>query len=240
MVDEKKDEAVQQPAPEGKAVKETPAPNQNPSEESQKRIKELENQVKERDAQISDLNTTKATIEARQREVEESVKKSGVADETKARVKRILETSSYDPDSASAELTVLLSEVQSKAARDAVMNAQQAITIQSTIDKLRKGIKNDNPEFDEDVVDVVLERADALARTGKVKTAEEAVKKATDFVKSKFESYAKAKNSAPPLPEGALAETGANKPPEKAKPDTVPTPEQEIEDRKTVLQKKVI
>lgn len=238
---EKKPDVQPQPAPAGAEPKPTPEPNQGPSaEELRKQNEQLQQQLKERDAQIADLNTTKATIEARQKEIDDAAKKGGDVAKVQDRVKKIMETASLDPEEAAKELTSLLTEVQSNASKSAVIQAQQAIQFQTTIDKLRAGVKASNPDFDDDIVDVIMDRANMIATTGKYKTADEAIKAATDFVKSKFEGYAQKKNSAPPLPDGALAEAGGNRPPEKPKPETIITPEQEIETRKSGMQKKIL
>lgn len=218
-----------------------PAPNPSPSaDELLKKNQELEKQIKERDTQIADLSTTKATIEARQKQMDEDRRKQTTNSDLTAKLKQINEKRAYDPEGADADMANLLSEVQEQASKDAVVRAQQTVTAQTTIEKLRMGVKSSNPDFDDDVVDVIMSRANELALSGKFKTADEAIKAAIDFVKSKFDSYAQKKNAVPSLPDGTFAETGANKPPEKAKETPIPTPEQEIEERKTIQQKKII
>jgi hypothetical protein len=119
--------------------------------------------------------------------------------------------------------------------------AQGAVSQQTTIQNLKMGVKSSNPEFDDDVVDYVMERADMLARTGKFKTAQEAIEAATTLVKSKFEGYAQKRNQTPPLPEGARAESGNNPPPAPpVKEATIPTPSEELEQRRASLSKKII
>jgi hypothetical protein len=231
MPDEKKPDEGQVTPPEGSVPNPTPTPNPGPSvEDLQKQLNEVQDQIKERDAKIADLETTRATIEARERQVKEQELRKNADADMKQRIAKINERRAYDPEGADGEMASLLSEVQSKAASDAVSKAQQVINHQTAIEKLKSGVKTANPDFDDDVVDVILDRANALAGTGKFKTAEEAVKAATDFVKQKFEGYAKKRNAIPPLPPGASAEGGgSNTPPPTPEPAKEVSPQEEIE-----------
>lgn len=217
--------------------------NQGPSaQELRKQNEELQKQIKERDTQISDLNTTKATLEARFSQINNQADKVNTQGnkEIEERAKRIMQNAAYDPEGAGVELTQLLSEMQTNVSREAVTKAQQSIQQQTTIEKLRQGVKTTNADFDDDVVDTIMLRADEFARSGKYKTAQEAIDAATTFVKSKFDAYAQKKNAAPLLPAGALAEAGNNRAPEPAKVETIPSPLEELESRKVGLQKKIL
>jgi len=231
MTEDKKPVEENQQPPEGGQGNPQSVPNQSPSaEELQKKNDELQNQMKERDAKIQDLETIRATIEARQRQVDDANTKAKTDEGLRDRIKTINDRRAYDPDGADTEMATLLSEVQSKAAQTAVQQAQAAMTQQTTIQKLKNGVKSANPDFDDDVVDVIMERANSFATTGKYRTAEEAIKAATDFVKAKFEGYAQKKNAIPPLPEGASAEGGgANNPPTPPPPNKVLSPLDELE-----------
>lgn len=230
-------------APEGEKTQVETIKNEGPSvEELRKQNEEFQKQIKERDTQIADLNTTKATLEARFSQINSTADRVATEGnkDLQERAKKIMQNATYDPEGAGAELTNLLSEMQTNVSRDAVTKAQQAIQSQTTIEKLRQGIKSSNPEFDDEVVDVIMNRADEIARSGKVKTADEAISAATTFVKSKFDAYAQKKNAAPVLPAGALAEGGSNRAPEVPKAETIPSAADEIEARKTGLQKKIL
>lgn len=219
----------------------TPPVNPSPSDEQQKKIKELEDTLREKDTKIADLETTRATIEARQRQVNDANNKKNADETLKQRISQINERRVYDPEGADTEMASLLGEIKTQSAKDAVLEAQNIISQQSTVEKLKMGVKSSNPDFDDDIVEVIMQRANILAQTGKYKTADEAIKAATDFVKSKFDGYATKKNATPSIPDGAKAEEGGNKLPETpAKDDKIPTPEEEIESRKAGLQKKIL
>jgi predicted nuclease with TOPRIM domain len=188
MADEIKPAGNEGQPPAGGTPPTPPPANQGPSvEELQKQNKELQDQMKERDTKIADLETTKATIETRQRQIDEAKIKQTTDETLKQRISQINERRAYDPDGADAEMANLLSEVRTQTAQDAVRQAQVIITQQTTLEKIRMGVKSSNPDFDDDVVEVIMQRANILASTGKYKTADEAVKAATDFVKQKFE-----------------------------------------------------
>jgi len=202
-----------------------------------KRLADLEREIKERDAKISDLSTTISTIEERQRQIETAKNSKQTDDELEQRLQQIEEMRITDPQGAAKETAKLFKETQARASQQ----AQGAVSQQATLEKLKMGVKSSNPDFDDDVVDYVMERADMLARTGKFKTAEEAIAAATTLVKSKFDGYAQKRNSTPPLPEGAKAETGNNPPPTPvAKEPVIPSPNEELEARKSTLQRKII
>jgi len=239
MTDEIKPEAEQQPKSEGEAVKTTPEPNQGPSaEELQKQIKELEEKQKAKDAEIADLRTTRATIEARHKQVQVDVTNDT---EFEKRLAQIEEQRAYDPQGAAKAMASLLKEVKTKSTEEAVSKARSVISQETTIEKLRNGVKSSNPEFDDDVIDVIMDRANQFASTGQYKTAEEAIKAASDFVKSKFEGYAKKRNTVPPLPSGAKAEGGgANTPPKPQEPEKLKSPLEEIEEHNEARNKKAL
>lgn len=242
MADERKPNADEQKPPEGGAEQKPPEPNPGPSvEELRKQNEELQKQMKERDAKISDLETTKATIEARQRQLDENNRVKEADENLQKRISQINERRVYDPEGADKDLASLLSEVKTEAARNAVTEAQTIISQQSTIEKLRLGVKTSNPDFDEDVVDVIMQRANYLATTGKYKTAEEAIKAATDYIKQKFDNYAQKRNTPPPLPPGAIAEGGgANMPPKPPEPPKEKTPLDELEEANEAKRNKII
>lgn len=240
--DEKKQPEQEIEKPEGESTPSEGMPNQKPDETSQK-IAELEAKIKEKDTQLSDMSTTVSTIEKRYREVNEKSQGKVDSDELQARAKNILENAAYDPESASKELASLIGEVTQKASKTALTQAQQSMKQEAALNSLKASIKQKNPHFDDDVVDTIIQKADILAGQGKAKTAEDAINQATDFIKSKFDNYAKQVSAAsqpPELPEGARAEIGINKEPEKPKVETVPTPEQELQERQGLLQKKVL
>ena len=231
-------------APEAKATEKAPeqkAPETPPAKtevsEAQKIRDEYESKLKERDTKISDLSTTISTIEQRQRELETAKHTKQTDDELETRLQEIEEMRLTDPQNAAKETAKLFRETQSRASQQ----AQGTISAQSQIEKLKMGVKSSNPDFDDDVVDYVMERADTLARTGKFKTAQEAIEAATTLVKSKFDGYASKKNATPPLPEGAKAEIGNNPPPVKTVTEPeLPTVSQELEARKANLNKRII
>lgn len=212
-----------------------PAPPAAPVETPEQKAERLEKELRERDGKIQDLSTTIATIEQRQRQLETQQPPQG--DELQKELEAIEELRLTDPAAAAKKNAELLRKISDTAAQ----RAQSSIAYQTVIDKLRAGVKAENPDFDEDVLDYVMERADKLATTGKFKTAEEAVKAATTLVKSKFEGYAQKRNATPPLPPGALAENGGNPPPAPEPKDTpLPTAAEEIGQRKDALQRKII
>lgn len=210
-------------------------PNQGPSaEELQKQNKELqekyEAELKARDAKIADLETTRATIEARERQIKEAAASGADDTNLQVRITQINERRAYDPAGADADMAKLLKEERTKAAQEAAKVVDQQFTTKTFIEKLREGVKSTNPDFDDDITDVVMQQADTYAKTGKYRSADEAVKAATEFVKVKFENYAKKKNLVPPLPAGAHAEGGgANQPPKAPEPEKILSPLEELE-----------
>jgi hypothetical protein len=230
--------------PEQKEAAPEVKPNQGPSaEELQKQNKELqeryEAELKARDAKISDLETTKATIEARERQIKEASATKADSGELEARIARINDIRAYDPKQADSEMARLLTDIETKSAEKAALKVQQEFTTKTYVEKLRDGVKSTNQDFDDDIVDVVMTQADVFARTGRYKTADEAVKAATDLVKLKFETYAKKKNAVPPLPSGAMAENGgANQPPKPPEPEKVLSLSEEIEKANEEARKK--
>ena len=239
VVTEVKEEIKQEvKAPESKAPEpkapETKAPEMSAEA---KRLSDLEAQLKERDTKISDLSTTISTIEERQRQIEAAKQIQQSDDDLEKRLQQIEEIRLTDPNGAAREQAKLFKEIRSSAAQQ----AQGAVSQQATLEKLRSGVKSSNPDFDDDVVDYVMERADVLARTGKFKTADEAIEAATTLVKSKFEGYAKKRNASPVIPDGAKAETGNNPPPATTpKEAVIPSPAEELEARKSAQQRKII
>lgn len=242
MAEEKKPEGQEPIVPAGTGQPKPDAPNPAPSaDELLKQKQELENKLKEKDAKIADLETTRSTIEARQRQVDEDNKKHNADDSLKQRISSINERRAYDPEGADTEMASLLSETKKQAAQEAVTQAQQIITQQTFVEKLRLGVKSANPDFDDDIVNVVMQQANIFAGTGKYKTPDEAVKAATDFVKQKFDSYAQKKNAKPPLPDGARAEDGgANQPPPPPAPEKVLSPLEELEQANEAKRKRTL
>lgn len=218
-------------------VEKAPEPVKVEVSEAQKLRDEYEAKIKERDAKIADLSTSISTIEQRQRELESAKQSKQTDDELEKRLQEIEDMRLTDPQAAAKETAKLFRETQSRASQQ----AQGTISAQAQIEKLKMGVKSSNPDFDEDVVEYVMERADVLARTGKFKTAQEAIDAATTLVKSKFDGYASKKNLTPPLPEGAKAEVGNNPPPvPKAVEAELPTASQELEARKAKIHSKII
>ena len=228
--------APQEPKP---AAPSTPPaqPPAAPAETAEQRAARLERELQERDSKINDLSTTLATIDQRQRELEARTAKGQTEDEIEKESREIAELMLVDPAAAARKNAELLRKIQ----RNASQQAQGTIAHQTIVEKLRAGVKSSNPDFDEDVVDYVMERADKLASTGKFKTAEEAVNAAVTLVKSKFDGYAHKRNSAPPLPQGALVEGGGNPPPAPApKAEVLPTPAEELGNRREAQMRKII
>lgn len=237
---EKKPEVENPTPPAGSEGNTTPAPNPGPSvDELLKQKEELEAKLKERDTKIADLETTNATIAARQRDVDAAKAKQTTDADLKRRISQINERRAYDPEGADAEMASLFAEVKSQSTDEAVKKAQAAMTQQTTLEKLRTGVKSSNPEFDDDIADLVMAKANEFATTGRYKTADEAIKAATDFVKSKLDSYAQKKNAVPQLPPGARAENGgSNQPPKPPEPEKEKTALDEIEEFNTAKARK--
>ncbi len=242
MPEETKPEGQEPQPPAGNEPQPPSAPNQGLSaDELLKQKQELEAKIKERDSRIADLETTKATIESRQKQIDEENLKKNADTSLQQRISQINERRGFDPDGADREMASLLSEVKSQAAKDAVVQARQIIAQETSIERLKSGVKSSNPAFDDDIVEVVMERANALAMTGKYKTAQEAVDAATEFVKTKFESYAQKKNAVPPLPLGAGAERGgANMPPRPPEPPKEKTLADEIAEANEAKRRKLL
>ncbi len=230
-------EVKEEVKPDVKVEKVEAAPVKPEVSEAQKLRDEYEAKIKERDSKIADLSTSISTIEQRQRELESAKTTKVTDDEIEQRLTQIEEMRLTDPQAAAKETAKLFRETQSRAAQQ----AQGTISAQSQIEKLKLGVKSSNPDFDDDVVDYVMERADTLARTGRFKTAQEAIEAATTLVKSKFDGYASKKNAAPPLPEGAKAEVGNNPPPAPKPIETaLPSASEELEARKAKIHSKII
>lgn len=242
MAEENKPAGQEGQPPAGGAPATPPPANSGPSvEELQKQNQKFQEEIKERDTKIADLENTRATIEARQRQVEEERQKQGTEETLKERISRINERRVYDPDGADSEMASLLGEVKTQAAKDAVGQAQGIITQQTIVEKFKTGIKKDNPDLNDELVDDVMAKANMLASTGGFKTAEEAIAAATKYVKGKLDSYAQKKNAAPPLPAGARAEGGgANQPPPPLEPEKEKTPLEEIEEANTAKNKRIL
>ena len=189
-----------------------PAPNPKPSDEQQKKIKELEEQIKERDAKNAELATTIATIEARERDLRIQKNKELTDTELKDRIKQINERRAYDPDGADAEMAQLLQErdrqIEEKAAQRAIATVHQ----NSLAEKALNGIKTANPEFSDKVAQQVLQLAIEYAGTRKYSNDEAAIAAATRDIKAELDNYATKKNASPQLPPGASAERGGGNP----------------------------
>lgn len=197
---------------------------------------DYQEELKKKDAQIQDLQNTVATIEERTRALTAKGDNKGASD-INDRVEKIMENSVVDPKAAAAEMTKLLNEMQT----GAVTQAQSVIAGQTIVEKLKNGVRQAHPNFDDATVEYVMQQADAYAKTGKYKTAKEAVDAAANYTKSVFDNYAKKANVAPPLPPGAGAKTGPNTPPAPAPAAPVlPTPGEEIAERQTAQQRKII
>lgn len=225
--------APAQPAAAAPAAPETPAapaaPAQPAGETAEAKAARLERENTE-------LQTTLATIQQRNREVTE--RGGGMKeDELDKELARIEELRLTDPDGAVKANAELLRKIT----RSASSMAQGAITQQVIIDKLKAGVKSSNPDFDDETVDYVMEQADRLATTGRFKTPEEAVSAATNLVKSKFDAYAKKKNAIPPLPPGARAEAGGSPAPApEPKDQPLPTAAEELQTRREGMQNKIL
>ena len=212
-------------------------PANPPAETADQKAARLEQELKDAQAKNTDLSTTIATIEERERDLRARAAGGPKEDEIAKELEEIENLRLTDPQAASKRNADLLRKISDSAAT----RAQVTITQQATIDKLRAGVRSSNPDFDDEVIDYVMERADRLATTGKFKTADEAVTAAVTLVKSKFDGYALKKNAAPPLPPGARAEGGGNPPPAAdPKPEALPTPAEELGQRREAMQKKII
>ncbi len=242
MADEKKPVDAPVVPPAGDAPANPPAPNQGPSvEDLQKQIQEVQTALKEKDAKIADLETTRATIEARQRQLDEAKLKQTTDTELKERIRQINERRAYDPDGADTEMASLLSEREKRIAEEAVTRATGAISQQTAVERIRMGVKNSNPDLDDELVDDIMAKANMLASTGQYKTADEAVNAATKYVKGKLDKYAQIKNALPSLPPGAGAEGGGgNRLPPPAEPLKEKSALEEIEDANEAKSKKLI
>lgn len=188
-------------------------PNQTPADDASRKVAELEAQLRERDSKLQEVTTTLQTINSRMDQVQNAY--SGTSNVNKVnplqeRTKQILERAAYDPENASSELTKVLQEMQTTTSQEAVAKATQAIKAQTELEKIKLNLKVQNPEFDDEMVDLVMERANVEASTGKYKTADEAIKTASQYIKAKLDSYAEKKFKTNPLPTGALAESGSN------------------------------
>lgn len=256
MADELKVEPGKVPAapPEGGPAGASPAAAAGPSAEelktqNDKLLKDLEDRdkkLKESDGKISEMATTIATIEKRMSEV----KPAGPGPEDKEvqeKMKAALEKAAYDPDGAAAEMSAILNNITSNVSQGAVRQAQAAILIQTKLAKLEEGVRRENPAFDDDIVRIVMDTANAYAGaknpdgSSKYKTPEEAIKDATAFVKSKLDAYATKAHAAPALPPGAQAEGGPNAPPvAPVQPEKMPTAEEEIGERQKGQQRRII
>lgn len=217
-----------------------PAASNPPADDPAAKIARLEQELKERDQKLSDATTTLQTIQSREDQLRKQKEGTEKTNQLQERTKQILEKAAYDPDSSARELTELLSEVQSGASTDAVQKAIQTIQAKTDLDKIRTGVKSANLDFDEEITDLVMERANVLAASGKFKTADEAVKEATVYVKNKLDGYAAKKNQVPPLPAGALGEQGNNPAPKPQVQEKIETPEEYIAGLQDSKQKKIL
>lgn len=239
------------PAPPAPPASNPPAPNPPapatpPAETSEAKATRLEKELKDKDSKIADLETTNSTLQTRFSQINPApgapqpngnghqptppTPPSGNA-QVDARVQEILENSTFNPQEAAKKMGDLLREVQTGAAKSAVQEALRTIQTQNTYEKLRNEVKSSLPDFDDDVINVVMDKADELARSGKYKTAQEAIEAAKTFVKSKFDGYAAKLKNVPALPAGAVAETGNN-------PAPTPPVEEKIEEPNEVLEKR--
>ena len=189
-----------------------PAPNPKPSDEQQKKIKELEDQLKERDAKNAELATTIATIEQRERDLRNQKNKEITDAELKDKIKQINDRRAYDPEGADAEMALLLQERDRQIEERAAQRAINTVHQQSVAEKTLNQIKSANPEFSDRVAQQVLQLAIEYAGTRKYPNDEAAIIAATKEVKAELDNYATKKNASPQLPPGANAERGGGNP----------------------------
>jgi hypothetical protein len=219
----------------------TPDPNTPPAappaEDWKKKAEEAENRLKDQDSKINELQTTIQTINKR---FEVTPAGNGQADEDESELKEIMASSSYDPEGSAKRMSQYMKRKGYRIAQDAVSKATGHISTQNVIEKLKAGVKSSNPDFDDDIVDVIMQRAEVIAASGKVKTAEEAVNEAAKFVKSKFEGYAAKAKAVPPLPAGAGAEGGGNPAPSTPPADKVEDASDVIEKSRSAKEKRIL
>lgn len=229
----------QDPKPEGNEPKVTPEPNQQPVVDHAKRVKELEDQMKEKDRKLAERETELATIEQRKRDLEaQRLKQQGDAD-FQARLKRATELAAIDPENSSKEMASLLAESEERAAQRAAEKIRREVEGQSFVDKLKAGVKSANPDLSDKHVNSIMDLAGMYASSGKFKTPDECVKAAEIEVKSMLEEYAQKKNAKPELPSGARAEGGSgNGLPPKSEPEKLMSPLEEIEAHNQARQRK--
>lgn len=206
-------------------------------EDWQKKYEELEGKHKEQGTKIQELETTLQTINKR---FEAPTPNQNTPDEDEVELREIETMRGYDPDGAAKKHSQYLKKRDERIAKATAdrLTAQQ--NQQNIILNLRNGVKSSNPEFDDDVVDYVIQRAEVIAASGKVKTAVEAVNEAAKFVKSKFEAFASKSKVVPPLPPGSGAEGGGNPTPSTPPVDKVEEPSEFVENMRSAKEKKIL
>lgn len=220
-----------------------PQPQPPPQEDWKAKWEESEKLRKDQDSKINDLQTTLQTIQTRfdtNKNQPNHQDPSNQGDDEDAEFVEIIETAQFDKDSAKRRLAQLRAKQKAQIAQEAVKLATGQITAQTTLEKLKAGVKSSHPEFDDEVVDVVMGRANEIAASGKFKTAEEAVNEAAKYIKSKFDSYASKVKAVPPLPPGAGAEGGSNPAPSAPVTEKVEEPSDFVESMITAKSKKIL
>lgn len=203
-----------------------PAPD--PAEEQRRENESLKKQLADKDRFITDLNSEKATLEARLTQTQPKPP-THIDVDLQKEASRILETAQIDPTKAGEELANLIKATTDKAQQGILSNLQPIIEQNTYIAK----VKSEN----KDLIDLGLElsiskRAYDLMQTGK--TFSEAVDTAVKEARGKVD---KLKSNAPPVPPtpppaGAVGESGSNRQPEVTPPPKEETPEDEIKREK--------
>ena len=223
-------------------IEPNPNPNPPPAEPDwKKKAEEYESKLKDQDSKINELQTTIQTFNKRF----EAPPPGAGADNDEKELQEIETMRSYDPDGAAKRMSQFLRSRDERIATQAVQKATGQIATQNVIEKLKSGVKSSNPEFDDDIVDVIMQRAESIAAQWSAsgiqgKKAEEAVQEAVKFVKGKFEAYASKTKAVPPLPPGAGAEGGNNPPPAPPPIDKVEEPSEYIEKQISAKNKRIL
>lgn len=196
----------------------TPAPD--PAEELRRENEQLKKQNADKDRFITDLNSEKATLEARLTQTQPKQEKQQLDTDLQKEASRILETAQVDPQKAGEDLAALISATTSKAQQNILQNLEPIINQNAYVSK----VKEDN----KDLMELGLEpsislRATKLMQSGK--SFKEAVDTAVSEAREKVD---KLKSNTPkeptPPPPGAVGEKGAN-----VTPTPTPPPKEETE-----------
>lgn len=199
----------------------TPAPD--PAEELRRENEQLKKQNADKDRFITDLNSEKATLEARLTQTQPKQERQLDTDLQKE-ASRILETAQVDPQKAGEELAALISATTSKAQQNILQNLEPIISQNAYVNK----VKEDN----KDLMELGLEPSISLRAT-KLMQAGKAFKEAVDTAVSEArEKVNKLKSNTPqvptPPPPGAVGEKGANVTPAPTPPPKEETDQDEI------------